>query len=385
MAYLKYQDSNINFIRVSQPAFTTSGRISHTRFRADENNNIINRQGKTLNAIDIDWNGAYLESLGVYIDTTGQLLSQIDSIYSTLQQLSQTPTDLTPIQNSIDEINELLSTKANANDIPIFVSDLSDYLDYATVSYVDGKFRTYAKTPYDVYYNLEEQAGRTPMSQSAWLNSLKGSNGVDGLSAYEIALQYRYYDNEIAWLNSLKGEKGDKGDKGDMGPALNILGYYTTLSELQAATISDINGIGDAYNVGGVIYVYNNLYNELTDTIDNKWKSVGQFKGDKGDDGKSAYDIYCEIEEALGNTPLSKSDWLNSLKGSDGEHGIQGKSAYEVYCDIEEALGHTPLSAADWVESLKGESISYTAGNGISIESNTISINSQTAWGIINN
>ena len=44
-----------------------------------------------------------------------------------------------------------------------------------------------------------------------------GKDGVDGKSAYEIAVDNGYPGTEQAWLASLKGEKGDKGDTGATG------------------------------------------------------------------------------------------------------------------------------------------------------------------------
>ena len=43
------------------------------------------------------------------------------------------------------------------------------------------------------------------------------AEGVNGLSAYEIAKKHGFEGTEEEWLASLKGEKGDQGDKGDQG------------------------------------------------------------------------------------------------------------------------------------------------------------------------
>lgn len=44
-----------------------------------------------------------------------------------------------------------------------------------------------------------------------------GSNGDDGLSAYEVAVENGFVGDEATWLASLIGDKGDKGDTGDQG------------------------------------------------------------------------------------------------------------------------------------------------------------------------
>ncbi|WP_286429586.1 Ig-like domain-containing protein [Acinetobacter towneri] len=95
------------------------------------------------------------------------------------------------------------------------------------------------------------------------------------------------------------------------------------------------------------------------------------FNALKGADGKSAYDLYVEIATVAGETPLSLTDWLASLKGDTGAAGVDGLSAYELYLQgqantwftanpadqttyeayvagLEE--GGVALSASDWLE-----------------------------------
>lgn len=51
----------------------------------------------------------------------------------------------------------------------------------------------------------------------AALQGPKGSDGADGKSAYQLALENGYTGSEADWLASLKGEKGEQGDKGERG------------------------------------------------------------------------------------------------------------------------------------------------------------------------
>ena len=283
-----------------------------------------------VNAVDIDWNNAYVESLDTYINTTGDLLQQLNVIYNLLSDIEQpdlsnylTHDDLntSSLKEILDEVYADKSIETAISNIPTSIYHLNDYDDFAEKTWVNNLLRTYQKSAYDVYV---ENGGT--LSKTEWLASLKGTDGINGKSAFEIAKQYDaslLNKTESEWVQSLKGEKGDKGDKGDTGPGINILGYYPSLSDLYNATNDTINGIGDAYNINGVIYVYNNLYDPSNDPISEKWKSAGQFKGDKGDEGKSAYDIYVEVQDALGNTPLTKEDWLTSIGGieySAGNH-----------------------------------------------------------------
>ena len=107
-----------------------------------------------------------------------------------------------------------------------------------------------------------------------------------------------------------------------------------------------------------------------------------------GGGGKSAYELYVEEEEGKGNTPLSLSEWLESLQGqqgidgvsphidpstgnwfigetntgvhaqgidgSQGPQGLQGKSNYELYLETV-PQGETPLTQLEWLNSLKGQ------------------------------
>lgn len=343
-----------------------------------------------VNAVDIDWNNAYIESLDTYINSTGDLIKQIQIINESIINLQQGNINLGPIQEQIDDISEVLSNKANKNEIPNSVYQLSGIDSYALQDWVIEQLRTYQKSAWDVYVEVERENGNYhPLEKAEWLETLKGQNGTNGKSAYEIARQYQEYVNEQEWIASLKGEKGEQGPKGDMGPAINILGYYSTLNELFEATNDTINGIGDAYNVNGEIYIYNNLYNPNNDSIDNKWKWSGQFKGDKGDTGESAFEIYQKLERLAGNTPYeNEADWIASLKGEKGDKGDQADNitdVYQIYVNLQESLGNEPLSPEEWVTSLGNGQ--YVAGNGININNNVISVNWKDAnelWSIIN-
>ena len=265
-----------------------------------------------INAVDIDWNNAYLPQLDTYINSTGELLSQIELIYSQLQN------------------------KADKSEIPTRISQLRGYDDLATISWVQNQFLTYAKTPYDVYVEYQQSQGYPYMEKPEWLESLKGTNGLDGKSAFQIAQDYGFTRTEREWLESLKGDKGDQGEKGDPGASINIIGYYDTLEELKEATIDTINSLGDAYNVGGKFYVYNDEYT----SIDDKWKPAGTLQGPEG---KSAYEV--AIEAGFTGTT---TEWLNTLQGATG---ISGKSAFEIYKDF----GGQIDNETDWLVSLNGE------------------------------
>lgn len=79
--------------------------------------------------------------------------------------------------------------------------------------------------------------------------------------------------------------------------------------------------------------------------------ATGEFKGQDGIDGKSAYEI--AVENGFTGT---EEEWLISLKGqdgsngSDGQDGTDGKSAYEIA-----VTNGFEGTEQDWLLSLKGE------------------------------
>ena len=50
-----------------------------------------------------------------------------------------------------------------------------------------------------------------------FISDLSGAQGIQGLSAYQVAVQRGFKGTEDEWLISLKGEKGETGPKGDKG------------------------------------------------------------------------------------------------------------------------------------------------------------------------
>ena len=50
-----------------------------------------------------------------------------------------------------------------------------------------------------------------------FISDLSGAQGIQGLSAYQVAVQHGFKGTEDEWLISLKGEKGETGPKGDKG------------------------------------------------------------------------------------------------------------------------------------------------------------------------
>lgn len=148
----------------------------------------------------------------------------------------------------------------------------------------------------------------------------KGDPGNDGTVSFE-----DLSPEQIAML---------KGDKGDTGVGIESVEQTTTSDESEGVNV-------------------------VTITLNNDEQTQHTFEvrngkqGDKGDDGKSAYQVYLDTVPQ-GEEPMSESDWLASLKGVQGDKGDDGDSAYKVYLDnVPE--GETPMTEAQWLASLKGE------------------------------
>lgn len=104
-----------------------------------------------------------------------------------------------------------------------------------------------------------------------------GKDGVDGKSAYEIAVDNGYTGTEQAWLASLKGDKGDTGEPGAAG---------------------EKGEPGEKGDTG----------------------AAGK-DGRDGTDGASAYEI--AVQHGYSG---SETAWLESLHGADGAKGDTGAS-----------------------------------------------------------
>ena len=100
----------------------------------------------------------------------------------------------------------------------------------------------------------------------------------------------------------------------------------------------DIYAIYTAYaeTAGEDAMTYDEWYAHLLETA----------KGDKGDDGKSAYDIWKEQDGNAGKTEAEFLEWLKGGKGDDG------KSAYDIW---KEQDGNAGKTEAEFLEWLKGD------------------------------
>ncbi len=176
-----------------------------------------------------------------------------------------------------------------------------------------------------------------------WLASLVGEVGADGKSAYELAVENGYEGTLDAWLLSLIGVKGQAGTNGKSAYELACdNGFEGTLSEWLDSLVGKdgVNGTNGKNGKNGAngksayeLACENGFEGSLTEWLASLVGKDGSAveKGDKGDtgaDGKSAYEL--AVENGYEGTV---QQWLASLVGANGETGAtgaDGKSAYEL-------------------------------------------------------
>ena len=200
-------------------------------------------------------------------------------------------------------------------------------------------------------------------------NAPEIANGVDGKSAYELAVEKGYEGTAEEWLASLVGEVGAPGKDGANGQSAYELavknGYTGSETEWVASLVGadgkdGINGSNGADGTNGKsayeLACENGFDGSLSEWLDSLVgkDGVDGNNGKDGINGKSAYDIAKE-----NGFDGSVTEWLASLVGAEGKdgtngsngiNGANGKSAYEIAVDN----GYKG-SATEWLASLVGE------------------------------
>ena len=156
---------------------------------------------------------------------------------------------LNEVPNAVKDAKQAIKDSKEVLQNPPKIVDGNWYIyDYAKDTYQDsginavGDAFTIVKTYSSVqameddYNNPEVKAGQFVMidtgnveneedsrlylkGNTEWkfISDLSGAQGIQGLSAYQVAVQHGFEGTEDEWLISLKGEKGETGPKGDKG------------------------------------------------------------------------------------------------------------------------------------------------------------------------
>lgn len=220
---------------------------------------------------------------------------------------------------------------------------------------IDGNLLTYECNGnldcglYGVEIRIKQSDGQRYRSFQPDRIAIVFTNEEAGINVTD-ELDITTYNIDPALLLYVKGEKGDpgqdgtvtfedlkpaqreslKGDKGDTGTGIASIEQTTTSSESEGTNVVTVT-MDDTNHTEYSFQVKNGA------------------QGEKGDDGKSAYDV--AVEQGYEG---DEESWLASLKGGKGDDGDAGKSAYQVYLDNVPS-GGTPMTEEEWLASLKGE------------------------------
>ena len=192
-------------------------------------------------------------ALNEYADTSATAYGKTAYEYAVEQGYTGTEEDfgrmLAEVPNAVKDAKQAVKDSKEVLQNPPKIVDGNWYIyDYVNDTYQDsginavGDAFTIVKTYSSVqameddYNNPEVKAGQFVMidtgdveneedsrlylkGDTEWkfISDLSGAQGIQGLSAYQVAVQHGFEGTEAEWLISLKGEKGETGPKGDKG------------------------------------------------------------------------------------------------------------------------------------------------------------------------
>ena len=160
------------------------------------------------------------------------------------------------------------------------------------------------------------------------------------------------------WNEEKQEYEGIPAIRGTDGKDFTILGFYGTLSALQAAVPAP--SAGDAYGVGAAAPYDIYIYDGVTDAWVNNGKLQGA-KGDKGAPGENGADGVTPTIGANGNWFLGTTDTgkpsrgQTGSKGDPGADGAQGVGIKSIQVNSNDALAVELTNGTGYVsESLRG-------------------------------
>ena len=192
-------------------------------------------------------------ALNEYVDTSATAYGKTAYEYAVEQGYTGTEEDfgrmLAEVPNAVKDAKQSVKDSKEVLQNPPKIVDGNWYIyDYAKDTYQDSGInavgdafvivKTYPsiQAMQDDYNNPEVKTGQFVMidtgdveneedsrlylkGDTEWkfISDLSGAQGIQGLSAYQVAVQHGFEGTEDEWLISLKGEKGETGPKGDKG------------------------------------------------------------------------------------------------------------------------------------------------------------------------
>lgn len=158
------------------------------------------------------------------------------------KMLNEVPNAVKDAKQAVKDSKEVLQNPPKIVDGNWYIYDyVNDTYQDSGINAVGDAFtivKTYSSVQamQDDYNNPEVKAGQFVMidtgnveneedsrlylkGNTEWkfISDLSGAQGIQGLSAYQVAVQHGFEGTEDEWLISLKGEKGDPGEKGEKG------------------------------------------------------------------------------------------------------------------------------------------------------------------------
>lgn len=213
-------------------------------------------------------------ALNEYADTSATAYGKTAYEYAVEQGYTGTEEDfgrmLAEVPNAVKDAKQAVKDSKEVLQNPPKIVDGNWYIyDYAKDTYQDSGInavgdaftivKTYSSVQamQDDYNNPEVKKGQFVMidtgdveneedsrlylkGNTEWkfISDLSDAQGIQGLSAYQVAVQHGFEGTEDEWLISLKGEKGEtgpKGDKGDPGSDASV-----TKQNVEAVLTGDI-------------------------------------------------------------------------------------------------------------------------------------------------
>lgn len=180
-------------------------------------------------------------------------------------------------------------------------------------------------------FTAEQLAALTGPEGRPGANGAPGADGKDlefhwdgtrlGVRVKGSGSNYQYMD--LQGPAGQDGKQGEQGKQGERGEGFDILGYYGSLTALQAAVPSP--DVGDAYGVGTAapydIYIW--------DPVSGSWKNNGPLQGARGEQGEAGKNGK-SLEFVWSGTRLGiRQEGGNyqyvDLQGPAGQDGQEGK------------------------------------------------------------
>ena len=165
--------------------------------------------------------------------------------------------------------------------------------------------------------------------------------------AYGVGQSYPYdifiWDGvNRAWVNNghLQGPAGAQGERGEAGKDFTVLGFFSSLTALEAAITNP--GAGDAYGIG-----YSKPYDiYIWDAVNARWVDNGPIQGAKGDTGERG-PAGPQGERGFTGSPGPRGETgLQGPPGPQGERGERGEQGER---------GETGLQGPQGIQGIQGE------------------------------